>query len=85
MFMIFKFNEWVEIDNVVEPVLEYMLDNYLGFYQDAYNKIYKNNMNKRILIFKMIKYLKSKGVGKKFALSFLASDIDTWLENKNVA
>jgi len=82
--MIFKFNEWLEIDKTEETVLEYMLDKYLDFYQEAYNKIYKSNMNRHTLILKMIKYLKSKGIGKKFAIPFLAYDIDTWLESKNV-
>ena len=83
--MIFKFNEWLEIDKTEETVLEYMLTNYLDFYQEAFDKIYKGNMNRQMLILKMIKYLKSRGIGKKFALPFLAYDIDTWLESNNLA
>jgi hypothetical protein len=32
----------------------------------------------------MIMHLKTRGIGKKFALPYLAYDIDTWLENKNI-
>ena len=32
----------------------------------------------------MIMHLKARGIGTKFALPYLAYDIETWLENKNI-
>jgi len=82
--MVFKFKDWLDIDNInTENVFEYM-ENYIGHYQDAFNKIYKPNIKRDKLIIKMIMHLKTRGIGKKFALPYLVYDIDTWLENKNI-
>jgi len=82
MFMIFKFNDWLEIDKTdsVESVMEFM-ENYISHYQAAFDKIYKSSMKPEKLIVKMVLYLKTRGIGKKFALPYLAYDIATWLEN----
>lgn len=79
--MVFKFNDWLEIDKTEEHILEYM-ENYADHYEEAFNKIYKSNLKRDKLVVKMVIYLKSRGVGKKLALPFMAYDVDTWLENK---
>jgi len=82
--MVFKFQDWLDIDSIdIENVFEYM-EKYIDHYQDAFNKIYKPNMKRDKLIIKMIMHLKTRGIGTKFALPYLAYDIETWLENKNI-
>jgi len=80
--MVFKYKDWLEIDrtNPVENVLEH-IEKYENHYQAAFDKIYKPNIKPEKLVVKMVLYLKTRGIGQKFALPYMAYDISTWLRD----